>query len=75
MAETYVVRQEGLTLDLILWRRFGRQGPEIVSTVYSLNIGLAALGPILPFGTAFLIPDAMPKPQPGIAAQPVDLFG
>ncbi len=74
MSETYTVKQQHLSLDLILWRRFGRPGQRLVEQAYVLNPGLAALGPILPVGTVVLLPDYM-RPTTRLKAQPVDLFG
>lgn len=74
MPETYTVKQQHLSLDLILWRRFGRPGQRLVEQAYVLNPGLAALGPILPVGTVVLLPDYM-RPTTRLKAQPVDLFG
>jgi len=73
MPETYIVRQEGLMLDLILWRRYGRRGQTLVEATLGMNVGLAAHGPILPFGISILLPD-LPAEIRGVIAQPVDLF-
>lgn len=56
--ETYI-SQEGDTVDLIVYSRFGAHGME--ETVLTANPGLAALGPILPIGTRVIIP------VPGVA--------
>ena len=56
MADTIRSRQ-GDTLDLILHRDRGL-GPEALPVVLAANPGLAALGPVLPAGTAIRIPDA-----------------
>lgn len=72
MAETVTIRGDGITLDLLLWRRFGRVGQSIVEETLALNPGIAALGPELPLGTAVMLPDA-PAGTP-YASQPVSLF-
>jgi phage tail protein X len=54
--ETVTVGAEGLTLSLIVWRRFYRPKPGLIERVYALNPGLAELGIILPVGTVFLLP-------------------
>lgn len=72
MAQRYTVRQHGLMLDLILWRRYGRRGEPLVGLTLSNNPGLAELGPILPMGTVILLPD-LPKPGPFVATS-VSLF-
>lgn len=69
MHETIIVRGEGITLDLILWRRHGVRGQALVADTLSINPGLAALGPILPLGTSVIIPDLPPQP----ASPPVKL--
>ncbi|WP_242415506.1 tail protein X [Sphingomonas panni] len=56
MADTVTARQ-GDTIDLILHRDRGL-GPEAIGTVLAANPGLAALGAVLPVGTAIIIPDA-----------------
>lgn len=56
MPDTVHARQ-GDTIDLILHRDRGL-GPEAIGTVLAANPGLAALSPVLPVGTAILIPDA-----------------
>lgn len=49
----------GETLDALIWRARGL-GPDDLPTVLAANPGLAALGPILPVGTAVILPDAPP---------------
>jgi phage tail protein X len=44
------------TLDALCWRELGAT-TGVVETVYELNRGLAALGPILPHGTPVVLPD------------------
>ena len=55
--EKIVVNGEGLTLDLILYRRFGRRAPSLVARTLKLNPGLAAEGLILAFGREIILPD------------------
>lgn len=62
--EKLVVKAEGTTLDLLLWRRFRREYPGLVEDTFARNPGLAALGEILPVGAVVLV--AQPDP---IAAQ------
>lgn len=47
--------QAGDTLDALIWRERGL-GPADLPAVLELNPGLADLGPLLPFGTAVLVP-------------------
>lgn len=59
---TTVYAAQGDTLDLICWQFYGRtQG--VVEQVLEHNRGLAALGPILPHGTAVILPDISTQPQ------------
>lgn len=60
MIETIVVRAEdGLPLDLILWRRYGVRGRELITNgeIFAVNPGIAELGPLVPAGTEVVIPD------------------
>lgn len=74
MAEAYTVQQLHLSLDLILWRRFGRPGQALVEQTMVANPGLAALGPILPVGTVIVLPEVS-RPTTRVKAQPINLFG
>jgi phage tail protein X len=56
MAHVLYARQ-GDTVDAICWRTFGVTA-GVVETVYEMNRGLAALGPVLPMGTPVVLPDA-----------------
>lgn len=47
----------GDTLDALVWREIGK-GPGAVEAVLEANRGLADLGPVLPRGTAVVIPAA-----------------
>jgi phage tail protein X len=50
-----VFAQEGDTVDLIAFRRFGRTAGT-TEAILDANPGLAALGPIVPMGTKIIIP-------------------
>lgn len=54
--ESVTVRGEGITLPLLVWRRFRKPMPGLVEQVLDLNQDLADLGPVLPVGTILLIP-------------------
>ena len=56
ITETITVEGDGLTVPLIVWRRFLRPMPGLVEKVYHINPGLADLGPILPVGVKFKLP-------------------
>lgn len=58
-----VIEREDMTVDLVVWLHFGRQDERLVERTFEMNPGLAALGPILPVGTEFELPEAS-KPQP-----------
>ena len=50
------VAQDGMTLDLVVWRAFGRQDQGLVEQTLALNPGIAAVGSILPIGTRVVLP-------------------
>lgn len=68
MNEIITIKGEGISLDLLLWRKFGVRGRELVEVTLSLNPGLAALGPFLPLGTVVVVP-----PLPAVSTTPVKL--
>ena len=49
-------------LDLVLFKRFGREIPGFVEATYAQNPGLADLGPLLPRGTKVTV--TLPGPAP-----------
>lgn len=57
MSETVTIMARGITLDLLLWRKWGDQGQTLVEATLALNPGLAALGVELPAGTTVILPD------------------
>ena len=52
-----VASQQGDTVDLLVYRHFGRTR-GLVEVVLELNPGLADLGPVLPLGTVVELPTA-----------------
>ena len=64
ITERVTVEGDGLTISLIVWRRFHRAMPGLVERVYAMNPGLAAHGATLPLGTSFLLP--VPAPDPAL---------
>jgi len=62
--DIYVTRQ-GETVDLACNRHYGRT-KDVTELVLDANVGLAALGPVLPFGTVIVMP-----PAPARAARPL----
>ncbi len=73
MPVAYIVSQEGLSVDLILWRKYGRRGQDLLAATLALNVGLAAYGTTLPVGVELTLPDLPVQPS-AMTAQPVDLF-
>ena len=57
MPETITVRGEGITVDLLLWRKYGVRGRALVEQTFALSPGVAALGPVLPLGTVVTLAD------------------
>ncbi|WP_137136605.1 tail protein X [Rhizobium sp. FKY42] len=72
MPETFTVRGEGLTVELVLHRKYGVRGRELVNETLKLNPGLAELGAVLPLGASFTIPDL--PPQKEVRVQQKSLF-
>jgi phage tail protein X len=70
-ADTVIVSAEGLTLDLLVWRRFRRRTPGLVEQAFDLNPGLAARGELLPLGAAVRLPAA---PSPTAATPTTDVI-
>lgn len=68
---TPYVTKQGEMLDLICFRFYGRSG-QVTEAVLAANPGLAALGPILPFGTRILLPD--PPAEKTVARPLVSLW-
>jgi phage tail protein X len=54
---TPALSQAGETLDALCWRLLG--STAAFDAVYAANPGIAALGAVLPTGTAVAIPDAL----------------
>lgn len=71
MART-VTAEAGETLDALCWRALGTTAP--LETIYAANPGLAALGRILPTGTAVLIPDAATTATPAPLRETIQLW-
>lgn len=52
-----VIAHQGDTLDLLCQRHLGRTA-GVTEAALRMNPGLAALGPVLPMGTAVELPEA-----------------
>ncbi|WP_296652911.1 tail protein X [Paraburkholderia sp.] len=55
MSQVYIAR-DGDTLDYVAWAQYGAVTPEILNAVLAVNPGLSDLGPLLPLGTAVVLP-------------------
>lgn len=73
MTTKLTVAGDDLTVDKLLWRRYGSRGRELVEETLSLNPDIAALGPILPIGTELIIPDLPQSATPTVTV--ITLFG
>lgn len=73
MPETVIVKGAGITLELLLHRRHGVRGRELLETALRLNPGLARRGLVLPPGAAVVIPDL--PPASAARRQVATLFG
>lgn len=73
MTETITVRGENITLDLLLWRRFGVRGRSLVEKTLDRNQNLAAKGTYLPLGTVVELPDLIDTST--TSRRVVSLFG
>ena len=56
--EKIIVRGDGITLPVLIWRRFRKPMPGLVEKALDINPGLAAQGPFLAPGTTILLPIA-----------------
>lgn len=72
MPETITIKGVGITLELLLHRRYGVRGRELVRPALRANPGLPRLGLEIPMGTAVTIPDL--PPAPASRRQVVTLF-
>lgn len=70
--ERITVEGDGITVSLLVWRRFRRPMPGLVEMILERNPGLAGLGPILPVGTVLEIP--VPTPRTPQLLDPIRLW-
>ena len=70
------MQRAGTTLDLLLFRAYGRRGNSsaMLSKALALNPGLAALGAVLPLQTILTLPD-LDTARAAPARVAVNLFG
>ncbi|WP_018261370.1 tail protein X [Methylobacterium sp. WSM2598] len=59
MPQTVTVQGRRITLDLLLWRAYGRAGntAAMLAAALKLNPGLAGQGPEIPLRTRVTLPD------------------
>ncbi|NWA64702.1 tail protein X [Pseudomonas reactans] len=55
-----VIAAQGDTVDSLCWQYYGRTA-GVTEAVLDANPGLADLGPIIPHGTAVILPAAAPQ--------------
>ena len=70
--EPITVMSEGVTLSLIVWRRFKRPMPGLVEQALDLNPALADAGPFLPVGMTIDLP--IPAEKQNADITPVRLW-
>lgn len=59
--ETYTVTAEGLSLSVIVWRRFKARTQRVVERIYEEQPELGNVGHFLPVGTVIRIPIDAPR--------------
>lgn len=74
MPQTFQIRREGMTVELLLHQAYGVEGRNLLEQTLVLNQGLSSLGPFLPLGTTITIPDK-PARDAFVYRPVVDIFG
>jgi phage tail protein X len=64
--ETFTVKSDGMSVDLMLWQRFRRPMPGLLERIMALpeNQHLEHSGFVLPLGVAVTIPIEPPPREP-----------
>ena len=70
--ERVTIEGDGITLSLLVWRRFRRPMPGLVEKILDRNPGLAALREYLPVGTALDL--TVPTPREPQLLEPLRLW-
>lgn len=75
MPRAVTVEGARITLDLLLWRAYGRAGSTsaMLRAALKLNPGLAARGAVIPLRTVVTLPD-LPSASARTARRVVNLF-
>ena len=74
MPQTFTIRREGMTVELLLHQAYGVEGRALLEETLANNPGVSALGPFLPLGTLLTIPDK-PARDAFVYRPVVSLFG
>ena len=74
MPQTFKIRREGMTVELLLHQAYGVEGRSLLEETLAKNPGVSALGPFLPLGTILTIPDK-PARDAFVYRPVVSLFG
>jgi phage tail protein X len=72
MTSKVTIKADTITVDLLLWRRFGVRGRELTAETFAINPGLANAGAYIPAGTVVTLPD-LPVAS-AITATSISLF-
>lgn len=70
--ETYTVETEGLTVSVIVWRRFKARSRRVVERIYEEQPALGLVGHYLPVGTVLRIP--VDAPRDNATVTPISLW-
>ena len=70
--ERVTVEGDGITVSLLVWRRFRRPMPGLLEQILDRNPGLAGAGTELPVGTVLDIP--VPTPREPQLLDPIRLW-
>ena len=70
--ERVTVEGDGITVSLLVWRRFRRPMPGLLEQILDRNPGLPSAGVELPIGTVLDIP--VPTPREPQLLEPIRLW-
>lgn len=74
MPQTFQIRRQGMTVELLLHQAYGVEGRSLLEETLAKNPGLSGLGSFLPLGTVLTIPDK-PAANATVFRPVVSLFG
>lgn len=74
MPQTFQIRREGMTVELLLHQAYGVEGRSLIEETLAKNPGVSSLGSYLPLGTVITIPDK-PAADAFVYRPVVSLFG